>query len=132
MTQNNLVAVLVSTLIYFFIGWLWYSPLMFGKIWMNTLSEEAKAMKFNPLLMVCGLGASFVTAFILASISNFSNSTTINDGLAVGFFSWLGFVAATMINNVLYEKRSFANYFINVGYYLVGFMAMGVILAIWK
>lgn len=130
--QNNLAAILVSTLVYFAIGWLWYSPLMFAKAWMSTISKEAKEMKFTPVNMLYGLLASFVTAYILSSGINFSGARTLGEGAISGFFTWLGFVAAVLINSVLYEKKSFANYLINVGYYLVGFMVMGAILAVWK
>ncbi len=132
MMSLNVWAWIVATAVYFVIGWLWYSPWVLGKQWMESLGKKQADFKASPVEMVIGIISSLVTAYILNNVVNFAGATDWLAGVMVGFFSWLGFVAAVMINNVLYEKKSWANYLINIGYYLVGFAAMGAILAVWK
>ncbi|MCH7613214.1 MAG: DUF1761 domain-containing protein [Candidatus Marinimicrobia bacterium] len=57
------IAVLVSAVIFFIIGGLWYSPVMFAKPWMNAIGfsdEQLKEMKEK------GPGAK---PFIISSIT---------------------------------------------------------------
>ncbi|MCH7763617.1 MAG: DUF1761 domain-containing protein [Candidatus Marinimicrobia bacterium] len=59
----NYIAVLVSAVIFFIIGGLWYSPMLFAKPWMNAIGfsdEQLKKMKEK------GPGAK---PFIISSIT---------------------------------------------------------------
>jgi hypothetical protein len=53
-------------------------------------------------------------------------------GLQSGFWIWLGFIATSQINSVIWDGRPVKLYLINVGYYLVSYLAMGSILAVWQ
>src|SRR3989344_3541804 len=45
-----------------------------------------------------------------------------------GIWSWIGFVAPAMLGQVLWEQKPFSLYLINVGYWLVSFVAMAIVL----
>jgi hypothetical protein len=49
-------------------------------------------------------------------------------GMAIGFFSWLGFTMTTIANNALYLKKPFALVAIDAGHYLVTFVVSGAII----
>ena len=41
----NYVAVIVTAVIGFLFGWLWYSPLLFAKPWMREMNLTEESMK---------------------------------------------------------------------------------------
>jgi hypothetical protein len=141
-THINYLAVLVSAAAYFVIGAVWYMGL-FGKIWsqlmgFNKLSKkETEAMKKKMgMSMAINFIACLLTAYCMAysvlSGSAFYHVTGVTAGLQSGFWIWLGFIGTSQINSVIWDGRPVKLYLINVGYYLVSYVAMGAILAVWQ
>ncbi|SRR5258708_768158 len=129
----NYLALLVATIVKVVIGMLWYSPLLFGRAWMRLVGCEPEEMKSRmPKAMVVDLVATFVLAFVLVHAVHYAGATGAGQGAAVGFFNWLGFIAAVAIGTVVYEKRPFKLFLINSGFYLACLPVMGAILAVWK
>jgi len=59
----------------------------------------------------------------------------INDagqGIIIGFWVWLGFVAATVLPGYLYEGRKKILYFMFILYQLIAICLLGALLAVWK
>lgn len=131
----NYLAVLVSGVVIFVLGGLWYSPVLFAKKWMTLLGkteEELKAASSSMRGMylatfVCGL----LTAWVLAvMIHHVTNPTAVCGGM-LGGICWLGFAAATSLPNALFSQKPKALWAIDTGYNLVAFVIAGIILAIW-
>ena len=129
----NYWAVLVAAVAQWLLGWAWYGP-MFGKTWMalsgqkmegGSKSDGTKAMMWG---FVSALVMSAAFAYVIALVPGAS----LLHVMKVAILLWLGFVAATMINSVLYEKKSLQLFWINSGYYLVALVVMGLILAAWR
>jgi len=138
----NYLAVVVAAVAYFILGWLWYSPLMFGKVWMELMgikmpseAERKKMMAKMWKSMIVAFVASLLTAMCMAHMvqsgSAFYKVTGLEAGLRAGFWIWLGFIVTSQINSVLWERRPFKLYLINIGHYLVGYLILGSILALW-
>jgi hypothetical protein len=53
-------------------------------------------------------------------------------GAFIGFVSWLGFIAATHFPQGIYESPPPRLFAINSGYWLVGLLTIGGLLAIWS
>ena len=49
----NHVAVLVSAVVYFLFGWLWYLPLLFAKPWAALTKMDPEKMKPTPMYFIC-------------------------------------------------------------------------------
>lgn len=132
----NYLAVLGAAVASMIIGALWYSPLLFGKLWMTlsgfTEEKLAEAKKK-------GMGTSYAVAFagtllmsyVLAHFIDYVQATTIVGGLQGGFWIWLGFIVPVLLSSVLWEGKSVKLYMLNIAYYAVTLMAMSVILAVW-
>ena len=140
----NYFAVLVSAIIFFIIGGLWYSPVLFANPWIKAMGfsdEKLKEMKENgpgakPFIIsfIGGLIMAFVTAHIvdfMKVVFSDSGMSNLAIGLTTGFWLWLGYIATYSLNTISYESKSWTFYFINTGYQLVGLFIMGAILAIW-
>lgn len=132
----NLVAVLVASLVGMAIGALWYSPLLFGNLWMN-LSGMSKAdmdkAKQNGMTSryVIAFVALLVTNYILALFVQYAGATTFADGVSIGALVWLGFFAMSMLSTVLWENKSFLLYALQTMHYLIVLTLAAGILAVW-
>ena len=60
----NIWAVLVAALSTFLIGGLWYSPALFGKVWMRENGFTEEGLKNSNMAKIFGL--AFFLAFIAA------------------------------------------------------------------
>ncbi len=97
---------------------------------MTGITEEQMKAGMGKALVVDFVG-SLVMAFVLVHVIRYAGATTVLQGLAVGFFCWLGFVAVTTISTVTYERKPFKLFLLSNGYLLISLLAMGAILAVW-
>lgn len=140
MLEVNYLAILISALISMVLGSLWYSPVLFGNKWMKLMGMTKESMENNPSMKkemgiaysVTFIG-SLIMAYVLAHlIQQYAHADTAWTGAQTGFWIWLGFFATSALNGVFFEKRKWDLYFINVGYYLVLLILMGMLLAVWQ
>ncbi len=102
-TDVNFLAVLVAGIAYFMIGGLWYSVL-FGKAWLTAIGkteEEVRNEGGAPVAYVVSFIGSLISAYFLAV---FMSGTTLQAGLGIGFFVWMGFVATTNATTVFLRE----------------------------
>lgn len=66
----NYYAILVSTLVTLFVGFIWYNPKIFGTIWMNETGMTEEKAKRSNMLKVFGLTIfySFMLSFIMPAL----------------------------------------------------------------
>jgi len=131
----NHLAILVSAIILWMLGAAWYSPPLFAKPWMEMIGARREPGKRDGLLL--GMTASFlgdlVLSFILANIIVWSNIPRgFAQGAIMGVLMWIGFIAAPNLPQGIYEKRPFKLFAINSGYWFVGLLIAGGVLAVWK
>jgi len=134
--EVNLLAVLVAAIVSMMIGSMWYSPLLFGKIWMKLSGvsfPKSKKKQQQMMLTAYGLGllSSLVTAYFLAHFISVMDADSAGAGAQIAFWAWLGFVLTTQFGAVIWEQRSYKLLLIGGSNMLVSFLAMGVILAVW-
>ena len=122
--------VIVAALVTIAVGAAWYSPAGFGKTWMKLAG--VKKMGDGAVSYLWNAAAALVQAFLLANLVRDLGSTTVHDGLLLGFIVWLGFVAATTIGDVVFGNRPWKLWQINAGYWLVVLLINGWLLSVWK
>ena len=129
----NYLAVLIAAVITFVIGGLWYSPAMFGRRWMMAVGKtEEECKKGNRSVALIGaFVAALMMAYVLAIFIGFAQAQTILQGVTIGLWSWVGFVAAPTLSNYLFSGWPRDLYLINNTYYLVSLLVMGALLAMW-
>lgn len=138
----NYLAVFVAALANFFIGAIWYSPLMFAKPWMkevyNTTDPNDIKHKGNMgITMGIAFVMTFITAFGLAIfIYMMPDSIMIKERLmwsmgTAGVIS-VFVIAANTYKHYQFEQRTFKLALINAGHDITVFMVMALIMAYWK
>lgn len=129
----NWLAVIVSALVFFALGALWYNPKVFGTIWMKeTGITEDDAKKAN---IAKTFGLTLLFSFIMAlNLGLMLNAPEIGaaEGAMYGFFAGFGWVAMSIFIFGQYEFRSTRYMLIHAGYTTLGLTLMGLILGAWK
>jgi hypothetical protein len=127
----NFWAVLVAAISAFIVGGIWYSPKVFGNIWMKAVGMENVQCKKGHTIAI------FVSAFILSLIAATILAITLGPqppfklafgaSLAVG----IGWVATSFGINYLFANRGFTLFLIDAGYHVVQFAVYGIIFGLW-
>lgn len=131
MENINIWAVLVSSVAGFGLGAVWYTPVLFGNVWMKETgmtNEKAKTAN-TAVVMGGGFLLTLVAAFNLAMF--FGGQIDLNGGILYGFLTGIGFVAPCLGILTLFEMTSGKLFLINAGYFTVMFTIMGAILGAW-
>jgi len=142
MFDINTGAVLMAAAVHMAIGFVWYSPVFFGKAWISLMGfnvdtpegkvaweERQKSMSKTWILTVLG---AFIMAYALAYFMGMFFVETVMDALQVGFIAWLGFIATTSFINTLFTGKSKKLWAIDTCYSLVSMLIMSVIFVLWQ
>lgn len=129
----NWMAIVAAALANFVIGGLWYSPALFGKVWMRANGfSDADLKKGSPAVI---FGLSFVFCLIMAAnLAAFVSGpeTTLSFAILAGIAAGLGWAALGLCVVALFERRPASYMLVNGGYLTVSFAVMGAILGAWR
>jgi hypothetical protein len=134
MTEVTFWPILAAGIVSTLIGWVWYSPKVFGGAWMRltNLTPEMveKGKKRMPLMALVALLGSMLAAYVM---SYFGIAWGVYDwigAIELGFWCWIGFVAPAMLGQVLWDQKPVRLYLINSLFWLVSFIVMAIILVV--
>ena len=128
----NWLAVVVAALSMFAVGAIWYSPMLFGRVWQRAagLSDADAARGNMPLIFAL---AFVLTLLMAANLAFFlGHQASLGFAVAASLAAGLGWAAFGLSLVALFERRPLAYFLINGGYLTVGFLVMGVILGLWR
>ncbi len=136
MPTVNYLAILVSAVVIFMLGGLWYSPLLFAKPWMALQGKTPEDVQASggagPMMYVQVFLSGLVTSFIMAMLISRLNSHEALTGVKLSILCWAGFAAATSYGTALFSFKSRALWAIDTTFNLVSFVVAGIILALWQ
>lgn len=125
-------SILIAAAAKMLVGALWYSPALFLDTWFRVSGITEQQMKAGLVrALAIEVVGSLIMAFVLVHAVRYAGATTAAQGMAVGFFSWLGFVAVVTIGSVTYERKPFQLFLLINGYLLISLLVMGALLAVW-
>lgn len=131
----NLTAILVATLVSFMLGGLWYC-MLFSKAWMVALGINQEDVDDANISMGRALGASafasLLTAGALGLLLSSATPITWTFGIEVALLVWVAFSIGPMFKMVFWEERPWALFAIDGGYELVSILASAAILIAWS
>jgi hypothetical protein len=133
--QISWLGVIVGAAIYFVLGALWYSPALFAKPWQAAIGWDASRQppQMNPMTYVLPAAMYLIAAIAMAIIAAATGTDSITEGLVLGLITGVGFalpmvgVEATFDPN---KPKPMSWFLITVAYHLIGFVILGVTVAI--
>jgi len=128
----NWLAVVAAALSSFVIGGLWFSPLLFSKIWMKSAGLTEDQLKTGNKGKIFGVTA-ILSLIMAANLAMFLNDpkTTLAWGAAAGFLAGIWTFCAIAIVG-LFELKSWAWIFLNGLYSMLSLTVMGLIIGAWR
>lgn len=130
--EVNYLAVLVATLSTMVLGFLWYSPVLFGNAWVKLRNMKMEEMKGGgPITYILTALTALGGAFILALLLTLGSETTWLTGLTIGLLIGLS-ISLKIGMNYLFENSKLQLYFITIGYHLVSYLIAGIIIGAWQ
>ena len=136
MVHVNYLAVLVSAVAVFVLGWLWYSPLLFFKPWMRLRGMDPVAAMSGAKMPAGKLGIEFARCFVLAYvIARFVALLGVGSGIGAihfGLATWIGFPVIVLTGSVLWENVPWKVAAIHAGDWLVKMLVIPLIVSAWR
>lgn len=130
----NWPAIIVATIVGMALGFGWY--IVLGRQWMAALGRTRE--------QVMGAAPNQATPFIIAALMQLVmayflavltpkvlGATTWQNGLAMGFWLWLGFVITAMIINHRYQGSRWSLTLIDGGYLLGVLLLQGIVIGLF-
>lgn len=125
----NWLAVILAALCGFLVGGIWYGPIM-GKKWMGAVGLTEEEIKSGNMPLIYG-GAflfSLLASWMLAhTYGSYLQELDLTRKVLISFGIALGFVVPAIGTNYLFSQKGRSLFFIDAGYWLLFYIAMGVV-----
>lgn len=131
MSGVDIWAVLVAAVSSFALGGLWYSPLLFHKIWNREAGRGENPEKMQHPARVFGVAFVFALIAACAFAYYLGPDPQLKEALLEGLLVGLAFVGASFGINYQFANRSFLMWAIDAGYHTAQFLLFAVVLALW-
>lgn len=126
--------IIVSAVVYFGIGAVWYAPPVFGNYWGAAhkidMTNKDEARKQMPRLFATTFVLTFLMVLVLGLLFAKMGTVKCVPGIEAGLCI-SGFIAAALGINYSYLQKPFKLWVIDSGYHAVGLALSGAILAAW-
>src|SRR5256714_3819476 len=129
----NYLAVVVAAVVALVIGFIWYSPRVFGARWITYLgTTQAQLGNPGPSGMLVGVVASLLNAWALGVLALNLGAKSVTDGVLLGVLAWLGFMATITAAQISFEKKPWGLWVLNNAHNLLVQVIMGAIVTAWR
>ena len=106
---------------------LWYSPLMFGKLWAKEMNRSMD-QKPTPKVLCGALLVALFVSFGLACMTTHLHIHSTMKGAMFGFFTALWFMVPVVFSNVLWAGKPCKVFLIDSAFFLVYMPVMGALM----
>lgn len=131
-SRINHVAVFVSALVFFVLGWLWYTAL-FGHAWMALTGHTQTSTGAMGNVLIATFILQWLLAYVIAiALADTTNPNPMRHGVEFGIFMGIGIFGTMLGVNYVNEGHGFELWAINTGYVVVGMALMGGIMGAWR
>lgn len=128
----NWLAVVLAALAGFVVGGVWYGPVM-GKKWMGAVGLTEEQIKQGNMGAIYGgaFAFSLLASWTLAhTFATYGTELSFEIKVLTAFGVALGFIVPAIGTNYLFSQKSKALFFIDASYWLLFYIAMGLVHAL--
>lgn len=128
-----ITAILVSALLSFLLGFVWYSPKVFGNAWLEAVGKKPEDMleaqiSLHAVSIVGWLAAAFVYAFL---IMNPFVQGDVQGYLFLSIALWGAFMLPPKAEAILHGNFNTKLLWIDGGYHLAGYLLFAIVFRIF-
>lgn len=127
--EISLLGIALATVIGMVLGALWYSPLLFGNLWMKCIGKTPETLGSSTVPMIGAMLASLLSATGVAVVVSLTGTQTLGGGLCIGLVLGLLLIFPALLSDNLFCGWGFQLLLIQAGYRIasVVLMAMAVV-----
>ena len=128
----NWIAVLAAAVMGFVVGGIWYGPIM-GKRWMGAVGLSEEEIRSGNMAAIYGgaLAFSLLASWTLAhTFSSYATHLSFSVKILTAVGIAAGFILPAIGTNYLFSQKGKALFFIDAGYWLLFYAAMGAVHAV--
>lgn len=130
----HLVPVVVSTIICFALGALWFSPALFGNVWLRLLEKNSASAQEHINSKTLSFLFLFIVAFNVGMeiIVDKAGAVGMNEGVRLGVLIAIAVSYAHTGIFIILERKPILLLAIYSGYYLVISVISASLMAMWR
>jgi hypothetical protein len=125
----NWIAVVAASMAGFVVGGIWYGPVM-GKKWMGAVGLTEEQVKQGNMAAIYGgaFGFSLLASWTLAhTLATYGVELSFTVKVLTAFGVALGFIVPAIGTNYLFSQKSKTLFYIDATYWLLFYIAMGLV-----
>jgi hypothetical protein len=135
--QVNWLALIIGALVYFALGAVWFTPVLFARPWQRAIGwDESRATpEMNPMSYALPAVLYVIVAIATAMLAVATGSNSIGEGLLLGLVIGIGYaVTLTGVEAVFdpNKPQPWVWFAITGAYHLIGFVIVAVLVSIWR
>jgi hypothetical protein len=135
--ELNWLAVIIGAIIYFALGALWYSPVLFGRQWQRAIGwdPERTPPEMKATTYVVPFVAYLVMAIAVGLLAAATGTDTIAEGVILGLVLAIGLsLMHTLVDATFDPNRPepWTWFGINGSYNAIGLFIVAVVVAAWQ
>lgn len=133
--EVNWIGVGLAALSSMVVGFIWYTPKIFGDKWAALVGLTKPQMKRGATrAMLIAILSALITAYILAHVTflahDFFKNSFLQDAVTTAFWLWLGLSAMRLIVHDAFEKRPTKLTLLNLGNDFATIIVMGIVIGL--
>ena len=134
-SKTNHLAVIVSAVVYFFIGGLCFGA-VFRSAWMQAVGKTTEELQKTTMPVGALYALAFITSLILCYTLNGllkrGGKQSSGEGVKLAICLWVGIVATTIGPIFMFSGLSLRLFLLDTGYPLVAMIISGAIIGAWR
>lgn len=125
------LTLLACLVVYEILGFVWYSPALFGKTWARLVHiDPTHAKRRMPAAFAISAFSCLLTSFGFVQIFALLSVTMVSTALLIAFWIWLFFHFFTLLTHYLFDGRSLGVFVIVAAHDLVWMLAMAAVVVL--
>ena len=129
MFDVNWLAIFLAAVCGFVVGGIWYGPVM-GKKWMGAVGLTEEQIKEGNMGLIYGgaFAFSLLGSWTLAhTYASYGYDLSVLAKVMTAFGVAIGFIIPALGTNYLFSQKSKVLFFIDAGYWILFYIAMGLV-----
>ncbi len=126
--QFSVLAAVVVGVASIVLGFIWYGPLLFGKLWAKLIGFTDEDLKRGSPVMyllpvVSGIVMGGVTSYLVLALG----ITAALDGIALGLLLGVGYITTSFATNYFFQRKNVRLFLLDAGYQVLNVVIAGLI-----
>lgn len=119
--------ILVSATLAFALGWLWYSPMVFGKAWLEAIGKEQGDLQESLARYLVTFVGWVVAAFVYSFLLSHGFIHGVKDYIFLSIALWGAYMMPAKAHAIMWGNFNTKLLWIDGGYMLAGYIIFALV-----